>query len=421
MTNPSRDALWTLSSSVAIAALVAACGGDGAEPYDVRIDTFNIGLAGAFVPYEAERRAPLVDAIAAMDSDIVCVQEVWAQSDKDRIIEAARTTFPHSVAFMHDLDTPIDDPADQNGNVPPAPMTPPCGGSLETTLDAALTCFRDNCSTIPGSDEGHTTSSSCAEEMCIDAVTTLLLGNADSLQCYACLATSLPTESFGDMRQLCTTQPNATLAFRGQSGVMILSKHPIRDSEAHVLPGTWNRRIIASATVELPNGRDVDVYCNHLTPVFDSLAFPYTGSYGNDQVGADGWAAEQLLQADKLIAYVAARSGDRPAFVLGDMNTGRAYMDVLVDEAPATLDVLESAFTPAVAADFVPRCTYCPDNPNVSDTSAPVWIDHIFMRGLDAAAVQSTELTFTEATVSTADGNVALSDHYGLRSIVTVE
>ncbi len=420
MANLSRKLFGVFLPGVALAATTAACGGDGAEPYDVRIDTFNIGLAGAFVPFEEERRGPLVEAIAAMDSDIVCIQEAWSQSDKERIIEGARASFPHSLAFMHDLDTPIDDPTDQSGTIPPAPTMPPCAGMYEANLDAALTCLRDNCSTIPGSDEGHTTSSACAEERCIESVTTLLLGGDDSLQCYACLATNLPTESFGDMRQLCTTEPNATLAFRGQSGVLILSKHPLRDGEAYVLPGTWNRRVVAAATVELPNGRDVDVYCNHLTPIFDSLAFPYTGAYGNDQVGADAWAAEQLLQAEKLIAYVGRRSGERPAFVLGDMNAGPASMGV-VDEGRATYERLAGAFAPAVAAGFVPRCTHCPDNPNVSDASAPVWIDHIFLHGIDPSAVQSTEVTFTEATVSTPSGNVPLSDHYGLRSVVTVE
>ena len=53
-----------------------------------------------------------------------------------------------------------------------------------------------------------------------------------------------------------------------------------------VIPGTWNRRVIMSATAELPGGQELDVYCNHLTPVFDGLAFPYTGQYGDGQAGA---------------------------------------------------------------------------------------------------------------------------------------
>ncbi|MEM9070132.1 MAG: endonuclease/exonuclease/phosphatase family protein [Myxococcota bacterium] len=413
------------SRSVATLAIFAftSCGSDSAEPYDLQIDTFNVALAGAFIPFEDERRGPIVEALNASTSDVVCVQEAWRQSDKDMILTGTSGTFPHTASFVHDLDSAIDDATDQSGNVPPAPTTPPCAGALTESLDAALSCLQANCSTVPGSEDGQTTSSACAQDMCIEAVTTLLLGSADSLRCYSCLATSLPTEPFRDMRELCTGENNAELAFRGQSGVMILSKHPIENAEAFVLPGTWNRRVVAEATVSLPNGSDVDVYCNHLTPIFDSLAFPYTGPYGDDQVGADGWAAEQLLQAEKLIRRVQDRSGDRPAVILGDMNAGRAHEDATFNEGLLTLELLESVFTPAVTSDFVPRCTHCPEsiNPISSEDTPPVWIDHIFMFNVDASAVQSTEIVLDQPTVPAGGTMVPLSDHFALRSVITID
>ncbi len=403
-------------------ALLVACGG-GSDPYDVTIDTLNVGLAGAFVPNEAARRTPVVEAIAAMDSDIVCLQEVWIASDKTLIADGVRAAFPHSASFEHDLSTPVDDATDQMGMVPPPDTEAPCADSrLAMTLEAALTCLRENCSTVPDSDDGHTTSAACAEAMCVESVAALLLGDDAALACYSCLTTALPTDSFGDLRNLCTTQVGAELAFQGQSGVMILSKHPISNAEAFVMPGTWNRRIVAEATVTLPNDTEVDVYCNHLTPIFDSLAFPYTGDYGADLLGADGWAAEQLLQAQKLIARVAARSGtETPAFILGDMNTGRPYMDVLEGEGVPTLDALEAAFTLAVTPDYVPACTHCPDNANVSDASVPVWIDHILMTNVPAENVLSTLLTYDEPTVDAGGTMVPISDHYGRRSVVTID
>lgn len=398
---------------------------DGApEPMDVTIDTFNVGLAGAFIPYEEERRAPLAEAIAASEADVICLQEVWNQSDKDLIIAAAAESFPHSVAFEHDLDTPIDDPTDQSGEVPPSFDSPPCAAEeLQSQLEAALTCLQENCSTIPGSEDGQTTSTACAQEHCVTHVSAMLLGDEEALRCYGCLAPSLPTSTFAELRQSCTEEVNSGLAFDGQSGVMILSRHPVRDGRAHVLPGTWNRRVIALATVELPNEAEVDVYCNHLTPMFDALTYPYTGQYGMGEFDDDGWAAEQLLQAEKLVTLVEAETGQGRAFILGDFNTGRASGDTLHDEAVETLELLENAFTPAVTEDFTPECTHCPDNANTSDASTPVWIDHIFMTNIPADAVVATERTYDEAVVEVDDGAqlVPLSDHYGLRAVVTIE
>src|SRR5690606_27482063 len=77
------------------------CGGGGSDPVEIRVDTFNVGLAGAFVPNEATRREPVIAAVAAMESDIVCLQEVWEQSDKDRIRDAALAQFPHIVSFTN--------------------------------------------------------------------------------------------------------------------------------------------------------------------------------------------------------------------------------------------------------------------------------------------------------------------------------
>ncbi|MEM6954419.1 MAG: endonuclease/exonuclease/phosphatase family protein, partial [Myxococcota bacterium] len=60
--------------------LTLACGSDS-DPVELRVETYNLGLAGAFVPNEAVRRAPVIEAVANLDADIVCLQEVWEQSD----------------------------------------------------------------------------------------------------------------------------------------------------------------------------------------------------------------------------------------------------------------------------------------------------------------------------------------------------
>ena len=404
-------------------------GAGGGEPpggVAVTVDTFNVALAGAFIPFEAERRPYIVEAIAASDADILCLQEVWDQTDKVAIKDEAAETYPHTAFFEDNLDTPIDDATDQDGQVPPAPTEAPCAGEpLTSDMNALVDCLRDNCSTIPDSDEGQTTSEACAAASCQLEAVPLLFGDAKAQRCYACLTTQLPTETFADMRSRCPTVVNQDLAFQGQNGVMILSRHPLKDVENWVIPGTWNRRTILSATAELPDGAELDVYCNHLTPIFTNPLYIYTGQYGDGTVTSSAWQAEQELQAPKLINRVTEISGDRPAVILGDFNAGHAYPEQdIVAEGEPTLDLLEAAYDPAYTADYTPQCTFCSTNPVTNPGADPAatssWIDHILLNTLSSDSVQSTERVYDEDVVPVGDEMVPLSDHFGMRSVITV-
>jgi endonuclease/exonuclease/phosphatase family metal-dependent hydrolase len=304
-------------------------------------------------------------------------------------------------------------------------------------MNSAIDCVRDGqdfqgnyCSTIPGIDQGRTTSTDCAAEACLFEVADLVFGNEQQQRCYACLATQLPTDTFGTIRQRCPTVINQELAFQGQNGVMILSRYPLTNTVNWVIPGTWNRRAILSATAELPNGTDLDVFCNHLTPIFSDVTFPYTGQYGDGMVGSDGWEAEQFLQAEKLITHVENVSGNNPAVILGDLNAGRGYFDdpnnLIFPEGEATLDLLEGTFTPAYTPNYTPACTFCQENPVAGvERTETVWIDHIHMYNLPASVVTATERTFDQNVLTVPDGtggtmDIPLSDHYGMRSVIAV-
>ena len=239
-------------------------GGTGGSA-DVTIETFNLALAGSFIAWEQERREALPAAIASSDADILCLQEVWEQTDKDTIREVTAANFPHSVIFTNDLDDALDDPEDQNMMIPAPPSGVPCSDGAEDDVNAAIDCVADACNTMaPGDENGQTTSIDCAIDECIGVVLPLL----GVPRCYACLVTQLPTRTFAEIRESCPTVPEQDLAFQGQNGLMILSRYPLKDEANWVIPGTWNRRVIMSATAELPNGSELDVYCNHLTPIF---------------------------------------------------------------------------------------------------------------------------------------------------------
>ncbi len=414
---------------IALFALVA-CNEDDPqrEPITVTVDTFNVALAGAFIPFEEERRQPIADAIAAHDADVLCLQEVWTQEDKELLRDAAAANYPYIEFFENDLDTELDDPTDQNGNIPPEPTTVPCPEvevgpdvTIEDQMNLAVDCVRDNCSTIPGSEDGRTTSAECAGIACTTEVLPLLTGeNENQQRCYACIATQLPTSTFATIRESCATVVNQDLAFDGQNGVMLLSKYPLNDSAEWVIPGTWNRRTILRATVELPSGAELDTYCNHLTPIFGGITFPYTGQYGKGNTDAAGWQAEQELQAEKLIAHVEATSGERPAVILGDLNAGLEFPSENIDgEGEPTFELLADAYTPAYTSDYTPECTFCSENP-VTDTENDVWIDHILLHQLDDSTITETERVFDENVVPVEGMMVPLSDHFGIRSVLTL-
>ncbi len=423
--------LGLASFALAASALVAACsssdpapaGPDSGTPdsavtgpIDVTIDTFNVALAGAFVPNEAARRPKIVEALAAHDADVVCLQEVWTEADKTAIAEAAKGAYPHVVRFETDLATPIDDPTDHDGNVVTPPSTAPCADpALNTALGDGIDCLKANCNTIPGSEDGQTTSAKCASDSCVAHVATLL--GADDKRCYGCLLANIPASSFAQMRTECGTNPNGGLAFGGRNGVMILSKHPLTESAMHVLPATWNRRIIARATVNLPNGAKVDVHCNHVAPLFNDPLYLYTGQYGKGATDKQGWANEQILHAKKMIAFQKTRP-DARAILLGDLNASREEGDI-EGEGSATLDELEAVYDEAIAPGYTPACTFCDDNPNTGG-GENTWLDRIFLSGIPKSAVKSSARLFTEATVDGATGKVPISDHYGYRVVVEI-
>ena len=151
----------TLRSAIALALAAAIGCSDDAAPTTTTftVDSLNVGLAGAFIPFEPQRRAAIGPAIATLDSDVVCLQEVWQESDKDAIVAATRSRFPYVARSRHDLNSAITSEIDPMCDVPAAPTTAPCGSAaLRAGLEDGLRCLTANCSTMPGNEAGQTTS-----------------------------------------------------------------------------------------------------------------------------------------------------------------------------------------------------------------------------------------------------------------------
>jgi hypothetical protein len=190
------------------------------------------------------------------------------------------------------------------------------------------------------------------------------------------------------------------------------------------------------AKVALANGERVDYFCGSTGVADDDTTSPYGGAYGNGETGQAADLAEQRLVVERMLEFVEEHSGGAGAraILAGSIYSGQEHRDaegnILTDPwLPEVYDILAAELQPLVAADYVPKCDACTDNPNdppYVDVHATVgsWVTHLFGRGFSSDDVSETTRTFTEPTVAVERGGgttlVPLSQLYGIRSTVRV-
>lgn len=363
------------------AALLTACGGDkdGETPTETSLTfvTYNAGLAVGFVA-GAESRAPLVaDALAGVEADFVCLQEVWLPEHVAAIDAATASAFPHRFFPA----------ASQSSDAACAP------GALDTLLG----CIESSCD------------ATCADEVpdCVfdSCGVSFLLLEKDCMRCAMASVGDDPAV----VADRCVNEP-IEYAYGGSFGTGILSKHPIGTVEEHVFESTSNRRSVLHATLEVDGG-PVDVYCTHLTAVFDGI--PYPRETGD-------WGAEQLAQIAEMETWIEQTGGDRKV-LLGDLNTGPG-LDAIVAEAPEGYAALTNAGWTNGYLAFDDRCTFCADNPLIfgADDDDNRLIDHVLLKGGEAtAASRILDGTVSAESCAVDLSTAALSDHYGVSVTVT--
>ena len=409
----------------------------GEQKSQITVGVFAAELVGAYSPREAERRAFIADEIASLKTDVLCVTEVARQEDREAIIEAAeKTGFKYVALPQSDRNTPFTDATDSSGAVPEPDDDPPCAPEppvegLTDAFDALMECAMDECSSIAGSEDGHVVEIDCVTKMCFSTILSLMGGGREEQRCLSCLQGGVNDfSSFKDIRTRCTSDVQGGWTFDGHSYTLLLSRHPLKEEsiQTFVLPSTLVRRSVIRATVEF--GPGIDLYCSHLGDTYGSIVV-YAGQYGDGQSSTKAWANEQLLQANKLCSYVSSESAKRPAIIAGMMNASRERKNddgavLVLDNAGApSLAALEQCFVPGTTPGYVPACTECAVNPLSEDEAPGYWTSHIFLSGLDASVVKSTERFFlTPQVVVAVDGGtdkIPLSTSYGLQSTISLE
>jgi hypothetical protein len=351
------------------------------QPAGLVVDTLNTGLFGADSAFPDERRMALEQAIASRTStDLMCLLEVDADSDKEAIAKLASAHFPYSYYVATNLDSSPTDATNAKGQTPPPPAGAPCDGVDPQVVAGVIQCTTQNCATPPDMT-GHIATTQCLKQSCLFNYAQLYRQGAQENACFDCIIYHVSAEaSLAHVQQECTTDSRQPFAFDGMNGSLILSHYPLANTKAYVLPGTGYRRTGLYAEVQLTGGLNLDFFCSQMVSPLIDTELPYVGNYGQDathvlpdggQSSENGWEEEQTLQIQRLVPWIVGqnKATGNAAIVAGDWHATVGVNDdvgtvILGDQSPEVVKALDSAyggpFTRATPQGQPPRCDYCP-------------------------------------------------------------
>ncbi len=350
--------------------------------------TYNGGLARGFVPYTDLRAQDVSEAVAALDVDLVCVQEFWLPEHVTMLEDAAAETFPNQLFLepMPDLN----------------PGEPACVDT-DTDFLAFETCARNHCGNVPNDDLVDCVLDSCGDEY-----------GAVTPECRICISVNVG----GTIDEAVTACIGASYAYayEGAFGIGLLTREAVTTSDSSVFASTFNRRAVLYAEVETEGLGTVHVFCTHLTAIFATIPWPK----------AEGsWQAEQIAQITAMRDYIDEKAGaDGTVVLLGDFNNGPGG-DSWVAEYEFNYNMLSNGYTSPYVDSPDAVCTFCDLNPlnGGIDHDESVVIDHILFRNFDGDTTASRILD-GPLTITTTDGTdieVAYSDHYGVQVTFTAD
>lgn len=365
--------------------LAPACGGASPEEEaqsELRVATFNSGLALHYEDWVSEREPVVATALAAEAAslDVLCVQEYWLDAHWQNLVAAVATELPHA------LRRPAN-PGDE----------PKC---TATEAGPLLDCVKAQCASASGSDL-----LGCALDKCSAETNSLSGGCAD------CLIQNI-AKPIDELYATCV-DPSAgggdTALYGGEHDPGLLLRDKPLETDSLALSAYFVRAAVLYAKLPRPNGEPVNVFCTHFGSELEGIG--YQGPHGS-------WEGEHAQQVSELLAYIQAKAPAGPVLVLGDLNTGPEQAGLSGEWPQHFTPLLESGLEcPALQA-VAPPCTLCPDNSFRSDTSEPRLIDHVLVRELGARDIAVFANAPVTVSVEGAAQSMNLSDHYGLRARV---
>ena len=345
----------------------------------LRAGTYNAGLAPFYQPLVQQRRPEVFNALAkaAKTLDVLCVQEVWLESDHDEFATRLSSEMPNTYRRA------------------PEPGSSTCAA---LQLDPLAQCLVTMCA-----DHSGEALVECAVDLCSGELATLEPG------CLNCVMgrLSLPLVELY-LTCIGPGDKNGAL-FDGAFGTALFTREPLlryesirfSDDDAYAL-----RNAVHYGVVQLEAGDYVHVFCAHLSSELGVLA--YQGPHAD-------WDTEHAAQMARLRESIDDKASSGSILVLGDLNMGPECgnnVGVLADQFDAFCG--GDLFAPFAAVD-APVCTVCPSNTLVSDRANARLTDHVLTRGVKTDALRRFLTERVEVEVNGETVVTSLSDHYGLR------
>jgi hypothetical protein len=410
------------------------------ELSSISVDVFNPALFGPNATDFSNRRSAVPAAVAARTSDIQCLVEVDVGSDQTAVITAAAATFPYSYTIQTNLSTPFTVSTTQDGGTPPSMLAqPPCAGVSPDLINGALQCTEQYCST-DGPDAGGgqlNQSTDCIESNCAGQYVGIQQAGAAGPACFDCVVVNVASQqTFDTTYTTCTVGTNPPLGYDGAENTLILSRYPLKNTQAFILPSTDYRRSVLYASVQLED-QSVDFYCGFIMTTQNANALPYIGNYGGGATDSQtAWNNEQTYEATLLTQWVSTISGSNPAIVVGDWHAsigvapdaGMAPMGDFLPNSlnPPTLGVFTSSgWSPAALAPgpgtpgWLPQCNDCPppENPYNGPGDDYFFLQPYLVNWPKMNPVTDESLIYTQGvTPYDGDGsnNAPVSPYFGL-------
>jgi endonuclease/exonuclease/phosphatase family metal-dependent hydrolase len=367
--------------------MLSGCGGESShkdatqEPTKLSFLTFNTALIAQTENLE-QRLSATINDIPNTGADVICLQELWEPKHLKEVASKLRDAYPYahwSVSEGQEV-----------------------AGCNAADTDALLGCLTDACSDIESTEMTQ-----CAVANCANAFTQV------STSCQNCVINhqTLPPQQIAASCEL--SDENST-EYKDQSGILLISKYPLKSKDYLSLESSFGDRGVLAATIESEFVSSADVYCTHLVATQSDIKYP--GTY-------DSWNGERAVQIDALTQYIEEQRDDSESVVvMGDLNCGPDGGGVEGEDSEGFARLIKSG----LGADYVKNkdfeCTFCADNSLVSSSSPSVMIDHILFSNLPKDLTQESRRVFTNPTTIEVDGKdvkTAYSDHYGFQMTLT--
>lgn len=400
--NSKRLAAFAVALSVGL--VFAGCGdtegnngNNGGDGPQASFATYNAGLARGFVDYASARTQPVADAVSQLESDVVCMQEVWLYEDEqgdwsegqiDAIVNTSAEVYPNSYYEITE---------DSGGDV--ANCNEDDTGPMEA-------CVAENCDGVSNDNLAGCALSECDAEW-----------DGLSSSCQQCIGANIGG-SIDDIIDACTGEVGGSaFSYNGHNGLLLLSKHALTNTEFESLDSALVKRAVLHATVDIPEFGQADVYCTHLqADLSGALPYPEDAQFSS-------YEEEQAAQIDAINEYIGQTAQTDNIVLMGDMNNGPAVGNLSASFPENYAKFGEAGFSNAYLDQEDPQCTYCGSN-SLNEGDGQIAIDHVltnFMTEVEASStVRILDETQTITTDEEGDLELHLSDHYGVETTLTL-